>query len=159
MTAPRRARSTLFNERLQLAQPNRTSFDRSLTDSRRSHRTLFICWTAKRRRVWLARKRSFCRSIMTPRFGAFAINGWPSERGRCGGKRLAVETDHVCRNQVEKRSITHAVEQGPARRPEASLAAERGLGHSCPASDEAPQTRSGALQSRYRQQVTRLRSR
>ena len=36
---------------------------------------------------------------------------------------------HVCRNQVEKRSLTHALEQGTARRPEASPAAKRGLGH------------------------------
>ena len=43
---------------------------------------------------------------------------------------------HVRRNQVEKRSITHALEQGPSCRPETSPAAERGLGHSCPASDE-----------------------
>ena len=37
-----------------------------------------------------------------------------------GWERSGVEIDHVLRNQVENRSSTHAVEQGPARRPEAS---------------------------------------
>jgi hypothetical protein len=41
---------------------------------------------------------------MSPRFGAFAINGWPSERGRWW-ERSGGETNHVCRNQVENAQL------------------------------------------------------
>src|SRR4051812_37217581 len=61
-------------------------------------------------------------------------------------------------SQHEQRDSPHRMEQGQAHRPEISAEAEGDLGNQDSAATRMSNARTGVIQPRDRQQVTRLRS-
>ena len=88
-----------------------------------------------------------CRQGSAARFPlrSAAVNSPAHLCGRCGGSGWTREDNHVHRNRVEVQFSARCLEQGSSRRPGATSEAQRDVGHSSSASDEALEARPGVV--------------